>query len=367
MIKTMILAATSAAGLMMTVPSFAVAADDSTEEQADKEKFVDQLTALTAAIEGLRDKEGDTVAEGGGEMEGALLSSFAMKAAANKIAETITAGSNGEVLIAAVDDVISSDQWLVFDARYAGLCNALTQSLDCSGAPAAVPGTDDGTRGGSLLGVATAALPFFSSLLRSETEISGLSGIEDSALLARATLQACRTNPNSKCGKAELFAPVRLTGSVTNSIPYKRLLTLQVARNKLAKKIGKKGTDAQKAAIKASDDFIASQLTADAKGNVPLLDAIRAQTLNARISTMPILTVGVEKAAGTLLKRKGLDVALGAPSTRASGGVIISYTVESDVGGNRVLDQSAMIACQTKLTELKKVHQIATNFAPTCR
>ena len=348
------------------------AADETEEEKSKEEKLIEQMAALTTALDGLHDKGGDSVAENGGEMEGALLSSFAMQAAGKKIASDLP--KSGNYLIAGADDIVSVDKWLMFEAQVAGLCIQLTGSESCVAAAPPPPAIDGsgGTKAGAVLPVLTALAPLISSIMRSETEISALGGaLDDDSLLARAMLQACNAtlNPKPKCAGSQLFTPIRLTGSITTTKPFRDLLTLQSTRDALAKRMGKKGTDAQKAAISAADSFIAAQLSADAKGEVALLDVVRAHRLEALLRTLPVVTVSVEKAGGTLLKRKALDVALfGAPSVRASGGIIVSYTVETlDGSGNRSLAHSAMIACQTKLTELKKVHMLDGNALPVCR
>ena len=66
------------------------AADEKSDEPSKSEKLVTQMGALSTAIEGLREKGADTVKEHGGGLEGALLSSFAIKAAAARIREENT-------------------------------------------------------------------------------------------------------------------------------------------------------------------------------------------------------------------------------------------------------------------------------------
>lgn len=364
-------AATAAVALLAASAAVAGPEEDKKEQEGKDAKFAEQIDGLTKAIESLRDKPADTVASGGGEIEGALLSSYAIKGAA---AQIVGKSGEGQFLVAAADDVISTDKWRLFQAAYAGKCAELTGSLDCSRPvppekpkkPITTSGGGDmggGDMGGNPLAVATAVLPFLSSLLRSETEISNLGGaFTESKLLARAVVAAA----NGKEGHFyTLYAVPHDSGDITTSPPYAMLTTLMKRRGELA--AYKKPTDAHKATLKSVDEFIASVTAADKEGSVPLIDIIRAERLSTMITNRSILTVALEKAGGTMLKRKGIDVALGAPSVRASGGVIVSYTIETPESTGRAITASGIVACATRLTELKRVHLLASDFKPNCR
>lgn len=365
-----------------TVPAWS--ADGGTpvseQDQKDKEKeekLIEKLSALTTTSEGLRDKPSDTVATGGGKLEGYILSSIAIEGAARNIAGAVlTAGD--PVLVMATDDAYSADSWYIFDATLKGQCTQLVGNPDCkkpgtSGGRPARPG-DDAPGGAGVVALAGAVLPFLSSLLRSETEISSLGeGLKDSRLLAKAIVGICHYGgvqfkgaaDKTPCvGGVSLFQPPRLRGSIETSKPWNRLTELMARRNELDTP---KATAATKAKIKTADAFIVASLTADDKGKVPLLEAIRGEQLNALIGDKRILTVAIEEADGTILKRKGIDVALGAPSVRASGGVIVSYTLESKESGTWSVTTSNQFPCATRLTELKKVHRLADTDVALCR
>ena len=148
------------------------AADDRSDEPSKTDKLLTQVTALTTAIEGLRSKGGDTVATGGGQLEGALLSSFAIKAAANKIRLD---NPKGDFLVASSSDAVSTDRWLLFDAQYKGICFRLTGDAKC-GSPTEISLENEGTGGTGPVAAVAALLPFLSSLFRSDTEVSALGG-----------------------------------------------------------------------------------------------------------------------------------------------------------------------------------------------
>ncbi len=338
------------------------AADEKSDEPSKTDKLLTQVTALTTAIEGLHDKGGDTVKEQGGILEGELLSSFAIKAAAAQIRSENKAGS---FLVASSSDAVSTDRWLLFDAQYQGICMRLTNTLNCGDDDAEIPIDDNGSGGGGPLVALTALLPFLSSVFRSETEISSLGGaLLDSKLLARAIVDS-RAKTEGASNTFSLLAPKRRS-DISNSKPYVLLQKLMTTRARIAKANAKpkqKPDEVVASSIKVADEFVTSTLTADATGNVPLLDIIRGYDMQEKLGTSNLLTVTIEKASGTMLKRKGIDVALGAPSVRASGGVIISYTVET--GGE--ITQTGFLACTTKLTELKRIHQLkASAFAGNC-
>lgn len=339
------------------------APDEESDEPSKSEKLLEQVTALTTAIEGVRSKAGDTVAEKGGELEGALLSSFAIKAAAAKIRSQNTGTA---YLVASSSDAVSTDRWLLFDAQLQGICFRLTGNLTCS-EDTAIQFTNTGRVGGGPLAAVAAFLPFLSSVFRSETEVSALGGaLKDSKLLARAIAADTPDTSASKPNAFRLLAPTRLDG-IDKKQPYLNLQKLIAARTRIAKANSSprraKPDEAVAASIKAADELIAATLTADAAGNVPFLDIIRGYDMQAKLGAAQLLTVTIDYAGGTMLKRKGIDVALGAPSVRASGGVIVSYTVES--GGEII--KSGFVACTTRLTELKRVHQLkAEKFKNQC-
>ena len=359
------------------------AADDKSDEPSKTDKLLTQVTALTTAIEGVRSKGGDTVTTGGGQLEGALLSSFAIKAAANKIR---TDNPKGDFLVASSSDAISTDRWLLFDAQYKGICFRLTGDTKC-GNPTEISLENEGTGGAGPVAAVAALLPFLSSLFRSDTEVSALGGeLSDSRLLARAIADdstiAAQINSDGKTSldssKFRLLAPKRLS-NIAGSEPYTMLEKLIATRTTVAKANAatkkKKPDEAVAASVKVADEFIASVLTADTAGHVPLLDIIRGNEMQAQLGESDLLTVSIEKAGGTMLKRKGIDVALGAPSVRASGGVIVSYTVEAAAGREGAaknvdagkIIKTGFLACTTRLTELKRIHRLkATDFTGNC-
>ena len=379
------IAAICALALVPSAPLRA-AADDKSDEPSKSEKLLTQVAALTTAIEGLRSKGGDTVKENGGALEGALLSSFAIKAAAAQIRKE---NKDGDFLVASSSDAVSTDRWLLFDAQYKGICFRLTGDSKC-GSPTEIPLEDEGRGGAAPVAAIAALLPFLSSLFRSDTEVSALGGeLSDSKLLARAVADDSRDIAQTKevlGGKGEtirdsnkfrLLAPKRLS-NIAGSEPYTMLETLIATRTRIAKANAApktKPNEAVAASVKVADEFIASVLTADTAGNVPLLDIIRGNEMQGQLGVSNLLTVSIEKAGGTMLKRKGIDVALGAPSVRASGGVIVSYTVEAAAknedaaknGDAGKIIKTGFLACTTRLTELKRIHQLrATDFTGNC-
>lgn len=384
------LAAICALALVPSAPLRA--ADEKSDEPSKSDKLLTQVAALTTAIEGLRDKGSDTVKDNGGVLEGALLSSFAIKAAANKIR---TDNSVGDFLVASSSDAISTDRWLLFDAQYKGICFRLTGDAKC-GSPTEIPLENEGIGGAGPVAAVAALLPFLSSLFRSDTEVSALGGeLSDSRLLARAIADDPRKEEDIKAqinsdgttsrdsNKFSLLAPKRLS-NIAGSEPYTMLETLIATRTRIAKANAApktKPNEAVAASVKVADEFIASVLTADTAGNVPLLDIIRGNEMQGQLGASNLLTVSIEKAGGTMLKRKGIDVALGAPSVRASGGVIVSYTVEAatknedaakNVDADKNVDagkiiKTGFLACTTRLTELKRIHQLrAKDFTGNC-
>lgn len=334
---------------LATMPTVSLA------QEAPKEpKLVVEIKALTDTFEGLRDKSADSVASGGGEMESAILSAYAIKAAAEEIVKdakiVVDAKAEGKpYLIVGQGDAIASDVYAAYQAEYQAICTKLSGSANCI---PALPGKG----GGNIVALAGAILPLLSSLTRSETEISKLpDGLMSDTLLAYAVAKKIGVT-------ATVLVPPSLVKIADGDATINELETLRT-RNKASRSLKKPSKD-QKAAVAAADAFLTALFTADSNGKVKLIDVIRTRQIADARASKTLMRVHIEKSGGSLLKRKNLLVAFGAPSVAVTGGLIASYVIDA---GNGTASGQGMVVCTTKLANLRTVHKLRKdNEAANC-
>lgn len=320
------------------------AQDESSKEdkESSSEKLIKDLEALTEAIEDTRTKETDTIAGEGGQMEAAILSASAIQKAGTEIAEAIDLKSP---IIVGLNDTLSIDDYLAFEAELYGVQTLLNAVP--GGPPPRVPGVTEG--GGAAAPVLAALIPFFSSLLRSETEISDMAGsLTDDRILALAVGQALQGH-----GKPTIPSAMIVTKIDPSNPIIQELKALQDLRNEVA---ARPKSDARDAALKRYEDFIAAITKSDDEGHVKLASILKAQKLAAALQApnARVLRVHIEKAGGTVLKRKNLAVTLGASGIGITGGLIATYSETTPDSG--VMDKSGVVVCQTALKSMKQVH-----------
>jgi hypothetical protein len=320
-----------AMGLAHSLPALA-------QDKPKEPKLVIELKALTETFEGLRSKESDTVAAGGGKLEGAILSAYAIQAAAVKIKED--AKISEKILVAGYDDAIGSDVYAAYALERDQICKLL------GGCPTASSFVESLALIGSIV-------PALSSLFRSETEVSTLEGgLTDNRLLAYAVAREHKEN-------AIVLMPPTLTSINSNDQTIRELNALKEARDAAAKSLPKK-----KAAVDAADAFFNALYTADKGGNIKLLDVIKARRFDEAMHGRKVLRVKIENSSGTLLKRKNLWVALGAPAIAASGGLIATYALDE---GNGTSIKQGMVLCQAGVKNLRKIHKLDDKHESHCK
>ena len=328
------------------LPAFAQDADKPKES-----KLVIELKALTETFEGLRSKPADTVTADGGKMEAAILSAYAIRAAADEIKENANISEN--IVVAGYSDTINSDIYAVYQLEYAKICRAI-------GGCMSTPDDPGDIEKNALISTAIGAiLPAFSALLRSETEVSSLDGgLDDDRLLASAIAKAYGR-------QAIILIPPTLTSIRDSDETLTELEALKKRRDMVAAGLPKKNPNPKKkAAVDAADAFFSALYTADKDGKIKLLDVIKARQLATAMKGRKLLRVKIENSSGTLLKRKNLWVALGAPSVAASGGLIATYALDE---GNGTSVKQGMVLCQAGLKNLRKIHRLDASHNSRCK
>jgi hypothetical protein len=328
-------------------PAWSQAAGSGSDSEAKPPKLVVELEAITKSVEDLRGKASDSVATGGGNLEGAILSSYAISAAANLMKDQAAFKAPGDYLIAGSEEAIGTEAYVLFQLEYDRLLKR-AKEVGARGGGGKVWNNEKSFTG--FAAGTTALLGLFSSLLRSETEVSELSGgLADDRLLAQALARAIGS-------KAVVLVPATSRSIGKDDSTIVELASLIDQRNSLARMLNvAKPNPAVKAVVDAIDTFTTALYTPDNAGKIKLLSVISARRLAEAIEGRTLVRVNIEKSNGTLLKRKSLWVALGQPSVLASGGLIATYVVDD---GSGVGTATGAVVCATNIKTLRSIHKL---------
>lgn len=209
----------------------------------------------------------------------------------------------------------------------------------------------------ALAGVSTAimALKTAAGLFGQETIVTGieLASIDDAMLV------------NAVAGKlpgcAIIVSKAMGTPDFDKSEVYKRLQNVIRERDRgqqLVSRYPDKPSDPQKAVIalfKEADALLATfhkvATTASDKGIVPLSLAIVLEKVD--LSNSVILRVSVNAKGGSLVNSKNIATTFGVDPVKVSGGLVASYSVTQPDEG--VVKEAGVVTCQTSLVSLRKI------------
>jgi hypothetical protein len=323
------------------------AQEEGTSENSGFEEIKEELSALATKIETLRSKQGDTLKDGAGGVEAAILSSEALNAAADTIASDIQKSGKTKIVIMSGGALPDTDSNLSLSIEIDAMRNLLhaqrpaTRNDDGELRIAAAP---------AIAGISN-ALELLTSLLRSETEISNLPSVE---LNADSLGVAVANSLLDKNMTVTLPNRILLT-DWKNDADVRQVITdlRQLEEMASAIRTVKSPSEDQTAALKRYADFLI-RIQMPNQGKVPLLNALRAAKVAKTLGTGHILEVKVEKIGGTLLKRKNLAVILGASALGVTGGSVISYSLTD---ANGTASAAGLLHCGTTLTSFRKVHR----------
>jgi hypothetical protein len=262
-----------------------------------------------------------------------------------------------EIVLLTNTEPLSFDAHAAFSTEAEGIIHASVRALRETGArcrPPAIEGTSNGNNN-FILGPATVAtIGALVGLLQSDTHVYGFTQLGDDAMLVSALIAR---RENFYIRQDELISAMPDPGD-----PIRRRLTeIAVCEARLQAMLpsfsGKDAPDEQKA--RAAEltrmltriDTFNSRLTTPASDGKILLGAILRQSVLRSTSSPYVLRVRVDRAGGTLITRKNLFTALGAPAIALSGGVIASYSLSNRRTG-RILVGGTVI-CRTGLTGLR--------------
>ncbi len=396
--KQSVLLATVLFGSTVTSPVMAQQSLDEQKNQIDKEKaLVEAQTALITAktahtkakfgFDDLPSFENKTeLGTNGGEIESALLISTAVEEAAKSIEKKISKEFNENKVVEKTDNkrtvgtktpvddsskpkspkflIIAGANELNFNLPI--VLQAELESLESRFK--SIPGVRVPMvprDGGEVQGAGLAAvLPFvtaLSGLLGTETSVTGVDvGVDDKQI---AVALAGRLSGSGKTVRLYHHDPGRLSlADLKDSVTGKQIAVLKQLRDSAMstrKSISPKRnqTASQKTIVAKIDSIVADfdslygQITK--RGDDGYSTYIKAVLLGSyNTKGTKIVRVKANKSGGSLIHSKNIWTTFGVDPLKASGGLIVSYSM---VNTNGDIEFAGQLACRTSLASLRKI------------
>ncbi len=360
----------AAAALPMILAPVAAAEDTPAPAPTAQELETQRLTALAALVEaqnklrdaqnagfkaqmealGLPKTEGrTTLGTDAGKMETWMLAASTLDAAATEINKVHWAGS---IVLLDSDDTFDLSRGAMLRREII----ALSSAFDAAAGP-------NCGRGVALAVPPLAVIGTILSLLRTDTEISGLT-VENAegALLNAIAAKGAAT------GRYVIPAAiVRVSDTGETATELKKLIDMRqlvpACRSQIQSSARtaaqKKEAAAKISVIEALATRIDAYLTAigtRSEGKPSELDmALLGDTIIEQNPNLRVMRVKLEKAGGTLLKRANLFTMLGAPAVGITGGAVISWNLTDPETGK--VHGGGVLVCRTKLTNLGDIQR----------
>lgn len=311
-----------------------------------------QNARVAAQVEALGLSSGATgateIKEKGGEFEAWLLSAKSIEAAADQIVEGMgKERSNRTTVLLAGTEPFDLALARTVKARLQTLEKRLRDDLTVAGCLGPQP---------PFVAAGVPVIPLIGALvgaLKTDTQIYGAEGPSDARMLVNAMTR--------RAGNWLVPADVSLIpdqsdiGGLWETVTNLRATAVTC---KGQPKI-KKAQAALLTAAVALVDQAEADLVATGTGTSPLIQAIR---LDAVAKQNPlVMRLFVEKGGGSILLRKNLWTALGAPAVGITGGSVVSWRLVDPASGKS--EAGGLLLCRTKLTNMRAVHAGRTGAA----
>jgi hypothetical protein len=328
--------------------------------RADRDRAAaDRISALN-----LPNFEGNaTLNQGAGAVEATMLTSRAVDRAAAMIVDRLPAA--GTFIVLAGDETLDFGRIGAIDAELNAI-NVVFEQLETTVPHERQPQLDRRLRALPPVSAVIAAATAAAGLLRADTEVTAidLPAISNRLFAAavagrlgtRAILPsaAIGTVEDDATGGAE-WANMSLLQKLNGLVERRR--RMQAERDTIPVPNPKdppvRHTELT-AAIARFDAFSARVTTADAAGAVPIVQAVRLQSLLRR--NPQVLRVYVDRAGGNLISRTNILTTLGFKDpVRVSGGMLASYVLTDPSTGS--VAGGDMISCRTVHARLRSVQR----------
>lgn len=306
-----------------------------------------------------------TIGTGGGDMESAYLSAVALRNVAvaidrrvdSLLGSTAPARAAGDgpaasrVILLAASDTFSFDRLAAFETESSELVGAFNRALQAAGGRTpqscgASQGSDGFRSPGFSGAIATAGALL--NLVQGDLEVRGFTETGGDTMLMRALAEA---NPNRYVLHTALIEPPRLADEPSVRDPLVAIEACEDAARQRARARGLAANHkARLEALVTRATGFRDRLSTPAAdgGSIPIATILRQS--NLRRNSPFVLRVQVQRRGGTMLIRKNLWTALGAPAVVLSGGVIADFELtERSTGWMR----GGRVDCRTDLTGLR--------------
>jgi hypothetical protein len=188
------------------------------------------------------------------------------------------------------------------------------------------------------------------SALKTDTKISGIEGPSDARLLVNALTR--RSSRRWLIPTDVSLIPAESTiGNLWEAVSDLRTSALTCRSQKPQTNAGKAEAADLTGAIAIADKAEVDLVTSNS-GLSPLLQAIRLSQIAEQNPL--VMRLFVEKGGGSILLRKNLWTALGAPAVGITGGSVISWRLVEPASGHAMA--GGLLLCRTKLTNMRSVH-----------
>ena len=329
---------------LLSQPALANDTDDGDEVDST-------LIRLLAALK-LSDATGETtLGENPGELEGVMMTAWAMDSAADMIAKRVgTNRTNYKFIVTYGNTSPSLGDFTLFKTATEILVDASNQvqHAHCR-ADGVAPDDAVGINAIDPVSAVTAIL----DLLKTDTKITGFS-VEgmDAALAA---------NIAGRLSKSYVVdGPVTIADSNEAFEAFKDVQAVQQEMRKTLQdsSVCNGFNDADKAALQAriaeNDTFLAKSLARpEGGGRSPLERAAAVAGLDSQTGVPLVLNIKIVHAGGSIIERKNLFTVLGAPAVGLTGGLVGHYTLRDPASGK--IEEGGTIVCRTDKTSFGKV------------
>jgi hypothetical protein len=260
-----------------------------------------------------------------------------------------------QVVLLSGADGYTFDNFVTFEIEASGIIDASLSALRRTGTACPAPGVAATTRGAEFaLPAIIAAAGSLIGLLQSDTTVASYGSLGSDTMLINAL--AGRHNNFYIRQDALLLTTPRRTNRV--------MMWLEKTRNceadlkaEIARQSPAQPTDAQKAQVAEMTLVLthigefSTRLRTNGTDGKPLLAAILRQERLQSNTSSHVLRVTLDASGGTLITRKNLWTALGAPAIILSGGVIADYSLSDRDTGALLL--GGTVVCRSGMTGLR--------------
>jgi hypothetical protein len=312
-----------------------------------------------------------TLAEKAGTVEAALLAAKSVNTAAHQISEELPVNKEKDVIIFTTSDMPNFEAAILYRTQIAVVRKALTDALALSAAanqtaPAPLEFKREAAPAFAAAGLGLDAINKLLGYFRTDYKVGGIEFTLEDSILVHSLAGVITSSKKAKGVKVlSTYNPAAISDSGSGILKeLAELATLKAGsldaanlhdelssrfaedaakfdgqkRSALVKNVEthKAAADALRTAVTIYDDFFTKFGAADAKGAIPLANAIREITIADALKDGNLLAVKLQKSGGAYYTKNNIVTFLGGMPFFHMGGVVASYLLMDGKTGNVV-------------------------------